>query len=50
MAQQLKVRTDEIEVSLENLTRLGLMDNAGTGAARYLMTPFGREFLLAIAD
>jgi predicted transcriptional regulator len=47
LADQLKVRRDEIDVSLDNLTRLNLMIHPHT---QYHVSPFGREFLLAISD
>jgi hypothetical protein len=47
LAAQLKVRRDEIDVSLDNLTRLNLMLHPHT---QYHVSSFGREFLLAISD
>ncbi len=48
LAAQLEVRRDEIEVSLGNLTRLGLMDRPTH--ADFFVSAFGREFLRAISD
>jgi Abortive infection alpha len=47
MAKELKVRRDEVSVSLDNLARLKLMDRPHT---QYHASAFGREFLVAIAD
>jgi hypothetical protein len=47
IATDLKVRRDEVSVSMENLTRLKLMDHPAT---QYHISPFGREFLVAISD
>ena len=48
LAQQLKVRRDEVEVSLRNLARLDLM--AHPTNVDFHVSAFGREFLRAIAD
>jgi hypothetical protein len=47
LAEQLKVRRDEIDVSLNNLTRLKLMDHPHI---QYHVSAYGREFLLAISN
>jgi hypothetical protein len=46
-AEKLKVRRDEIEVSLNNLARLKLVSNP---PGSFHVTAFGREFLLAVSD
>jgi Abortive infection alpha len=48
LAAQLKVRRDEIEVSLRNLARLNLMDQPTH--TDFFFSAFGREFLRAISD
>jgi hypothetical protein len=47
IAALLKVRREEVSVSLDNLTRLNLMDHPHI---QYHISALGREFLLAISD
>jgi len=46
-AKRFKIRKDEIEISLQNLSRLQLLSSIG---GHYIVTPLGREFLRAISD